>query len=120
MSARGTAAENGAMGERIAETYLVQKGYALLARHYRSGHREIDLVMADGAATVFVEVKARSSAAFGAPAEYVDARKRKNLLLAAQAYLLENGLADGPARFDVIEVYLAEKRIRHIPDAFGL
>ena len=120
MSARRTSADAGAAGERIAEAYLCQKGCATLCRNYHFGHKEIDLVMRDGDVTVFVEVKARSSSAYGTPAAFVTARKRALLAAAAQAYLQQNDLSDAPARFDVVEVYLSEKRIRHIPNAFGL
>lgn len=119
MSGRPTAGDTGVRGERIAEAYLVQKGYAVLARNYRYGHKEIDLVLRDGETVVFTEVKARADASFGTPGAYVDRHKRQNLTVAAEAYLAQNGLTDSPARFDVVEIYLKEKRIRHIPDAFG-
>ena len=120
MSARRTSADAGAAGERIAEAYLCQKGCATLCRNYHFGHKEIDLVMRDADTLVFVEVKARSSVRFGAPAEFVTLRKRKHLLLAAQGYLLEHGLSDAPARFDVVEVYLDTGTVEHIENAFGL
>lgn len=114
-----TARETGQKTERLACRYLRRKGYRLLERNYRSGRHELDLVMRDGETTVFVEVKARSSTAFGQPAEFVTAAKRRFLLLAAETYLMENRLTDLPARFDVIEVYLPNKDIVHIENAFG-
>lgn len=115
-----TAVSTGKRAEALACRYLRRRGYRLLARNYRAGRHELDLVMRQGERIVFVEVRARSSTAFGAPAETIGAAKRRFLNLAAQAYLLENDLTDAPARFDVIEVYLDEDaRIRHIEDAFG-
>ena len=114
-----TTYDTGRRCEDLACAYLIRKGYLVLARNYRSGHYEIDLVMRDGAATVFVEVKARASTSHGRPAEFVTAAKRRRLLLAAQAYLVKNGLYDQPARFDVIEVYLPAYRLVHIENAFG-
>lgn len=114
-----TAGETGRRSERLACRYLRKKGFRLIERNYRSGRHEIDLVMRDGDTTVFVEVKARSSTDFGRPAEFVTAAKRRFLLLAAEAYLLENRLSGRPARFDVIEVYLPKQDIVHIENAFG-
>ena len=107
---------------RGAETraceYLEGKGYAILRRNYRSGPREIDLIMRDGQTIVFVEVKARARTQFGTPAEFVTPAKRRQLTLAAEAYLMEEALADTPARFDVVEVYLSGGGIHHIENAF--
>ena len=109
----------GAKAERAACRYLKRKGFRLLERNYRSGRHEIDLVMRDGDTVVFVEVKARSSADYGTPGEFVTPRKQRFLYLAAQTYLKQNRLIDEPARFDVIEVYLPNQDIVHIADAFG-
>ncbi|MDO4571804.1 MAG: YraN family protein [Clostridia bacterium] len=114
-----TARETGMAAEALACRYLKRKGYRLLARNYRHGRYEIDLVMEDGETLVFVEVKARSSLRFGRPAESVTAAKRRFLLTAALAYMQESGRWDEPARFDVIEVYLPNKDIVHISNAFG-
>lgn len=114
-----TTKQTGDKGERIAEEYLLERGYELLARNWRYGRCELDLVLRQGETVVFVEVKARSRTAHGLPAEFVTARKRQNTLRAAQAYLQVNGLLDAPARIDVVEVYLPEGRVHHIENAFG-
>lgn len=108
----------GRSAETFAKTFLEQKGYRTLRQNYRSGPREIDLVMRDGQAIVFVEVKARSRTRYGTPGEFVTPTKRKLLTLAAQAYLMEENLLDSPARFDVVEVYLGSGRVNHIENAF--
>lgn len=109
----------GDYGEQLALSYLEAHGCRLLARNWRYGHKELDLVVQEGDTVVFAEVKARSNDAYGTPGEAVTAAKRKNLLIAAQAYLQLHGLTDAPARFDVLEVDLACKRVRHIVNAFG-
>ncbi len=108
----------GRRGEETAKRALEQKGYVPLAQNFRDGPREIDLVMKDGETIVFVEVKARSSIAYGTPGEFVTKSKQRQLTLAAQRYLMQNGLLDCPARFDVVEIYLQDKKLRHIPNAF--
>jgi putative endonuclease len=105
-------------GEARAQAYLEERGYKLLRRNYRSGPREIDLIMQVGCTVVFVEVKSRSKTGYGTPGEFVTPNKRRLLTLAAEAYLMEEGLLDVPARFDVVEVYLGSDRICHIENAF--
>jgi putative endonuclease len=108
----------GRRGEAAARRALEQKGYVPLAQNFRDGPREIDLVMQDGETVVFVEVKARSSVAYGTPGEFVTKSKQRLLTLAAQRYLMQNDLLDRPARFDVVEIYIRDKKLRHIPNAF--
>ena len=105
-------------GEARALQYLEERGYKLLRKNYRSGHREIDLIMQVGCTVVFVEVKSRSKTAYGTPGEFVTPTKRRLLTQAAQGYLQEMGLTDVPARFDVVEIYLGTDRIEHIENAF--
>lgn len=95
--ARGDAVETAALG------FLEAKGLRLLARNASTRGGELDLVMTDGAAVVFVEVRYRGSAAFGGGAASVDAGKRRKLVRAAQVWLLRHPRhADAPCRFDVV------------------
>jgi len=105
-------------GETLAREFLERLGYRTLRQNYRDGPREIDLVMQDGETIVFVEVKARSRTNFGTPGEFVTSTKRRRLTLAAEAFLMQEALLERPARFDVVEVYLASGRISHIVNAF--
>lgn len=52
--------ELGKAGERVAEIFLRSKGYSLLAKNYRAGRGEIDLVFQKEKQIVFVEVKTRT------------------------------------------------------------
>lgn len=114
------AQDSGRKGERMAQKYLEKRGMKCLARNYRAGRHEIDLILRDGETTVFAEVKARSRSDYGTPGEAVGRAKQRFLIAAAQTYLLENGLFDRPARFDVVEIYLSTGEIVYIPNAFGL
>lgn len=102
--------------EARAARFLESCGLVILDRRWRSRAGEIDLVARDGVAVVFVEVKARTSAAFGGPEAAVDGAKRRRLTRAAEAYLADKGLSESPARFDVVAV--TPEGIRHIADAF--
>lgn len=97
--------ETGQEGERAAEKYLRrEKKHRILARNWRSGKDELDLVSRDGAILVFVEVKARQADAL-VPGYYtVNDRKKKALKRACYAYLKQ--LREKPAtfRFDIVEI----------------
>lgn len=105
LSQTETALRPGEWGERAAADYLRYRlGYELVARNWRSGREEIDLVCRQGAILVFVEVKTRSERALVPGVYAVDHRKKKALRRAIHSYL--NGLRRPPRtfRFDVVEV----------------
>ncbi len=114
----GSNVEIGRIGEDIAEYFLSKKGYKIIERNYRKRFGEIDIIANDGGCTVFVEVKTRNSIQFGYPSQAVDSRKMKKIIKTANCYIAENGIFDGEFRFDVIEVYIASKKINHIEGAF--
>lgn len=94
----------GIIGEEIAAKELTARGYAVLARRYRTPQGEIDIVCEHEGTLVFVEVRARASAEFGRAAESItDAKKRKVSAMAAD-YLARNEIANRPCRFDVVAV----------------
>ena len=104
----------GTLGEVRAEQYLVEQGCRILARNAAFPGAEIDLIAQDGRVIVFVEVKTRKSGAYGR--EAVTPAKQKRICRGAVAYMMENGLMNRQARFDVIEIQGA--RLTHIKDAF--
>jgi len=108
----------GRLGEELALSYLLGKGFVLLEKNFRAERMEIDLVMKDGDVLVFVEVKTRSGSHYGRPCEAVDAKKRRHMEIASLSYLAENGHHDIQVRFDVIEVNLHNHRITHLINAF--
>ncbi len=94
----------GKSAEDLAADALERRGYAILARRYRTRHGEIDIVARDGRYLVFVEVKARRSDRCGRPAEAVTPPKQRRIALMALRYLACEGLRDRPCRFDVVSV----------------
>ena len=94
----------GIIGEEIAAVELIARGYAVLARRYRTRHGELDIVCEHEGTIVFVEVRARATAEFGRAAESItDAKKRKVRAMAVD-YLARNAIANRPCRFDVVAV----------------
>jgi putative endonuclease len=101
-----TPRELGRAGERAAAKYLSDRGYEVIGSGFTARRGEIDLICRRGRELVVVEVKTRSSEAFGTPAEAVGSRKRRALAAAAAEY---RALADwrGPIRFAVVGLTLA-------------
>jgi putative endonuclease len=112
----------GELGERIAERWLRSKGWRIVQRRFRSGHRDIDLVAERDGVVAFVEVKARRGAGFGGPVEAVNWRKQRELGRSARVWVDRHGRQYDAYRFDVIGVLVAgsKVRIRHVADAFPL
>ena len=114
--------ELGRRGERLAERYLRGQGWSVLARNYRFGRREIDLVVRRGDLVVFVEVKTRGGAGYGGAAAAINWRKRREIEVVAADYLFRNCLRDVSVRFDVVAIEAVRSpgggRLEHIEDAW--
>jgi putative endonuclease len=94
----------GKLGEDAACDELRRRGYAILARRFRTRVGELDIVARQGPTLVFVEVKARSSSRFGWGADAVTPRKQRRLARMAQEFILRSRLTRVPCRFDVVSV----------------
>ena len=114
--------ELGSWGETLAAEYLTQNGYTVLAHNVRTRHGEIDLVARQGAVTVFIEVKTRSSTAYGPPESAITPTKQTHLLASAQTYLQTHPELVGDWRIDVIAIRRRkgmEPEIVHFENAVG-
>ena len=103
----------GLIGEDIAAEYLEKEGFTVIARRYRTGHLETDIIASNGEYILFTEVKTRRERPdvahpYGTPGDAVTPSKRKNLISAAEQYLKahKEETAQLQPRIDVIEVYL--------------
>lgn len=97
--------ETGQAFETAARQHLERAGLRLLAANvgYRFG--ELDLVMRDGEAIAFIEVRYRRSSGFGGAPLSVTPAKRRRIALAASAWLAAHPeLARCPCRFDVVAI----------------
>ena len=94
----------------------------MVKRRFRSGHRDIDLVVERDGVIAFVEVKARRGDRFGGPVEAVNWRKQKELGRSARVWVSRHGRSHDAYRFDVVGVLVEGQRvrIRHVEDAFPL
>ena len=96
--------EFGWRGEELACDELQRRGYAVVARRYRTRSGELDIIAKHGEYLVFIEVKARHDGDFGDPEEAVTLQKQQKLVWMATDYLARNGLLNVPCRFDVVGI----------------
>jgi putative endonuclease len=111
----------GILGEDLACAELLRRGYAILARRYRTRFGEIDIITERDDVVVFVEVKARRSRRFGTAAEAIPIWKRRRIGAMALDYLAWTGRLTRRCRFDVVAidgVGTPAMTVRVIEDAF--
>lgn len=113
----------GKWGEEYAANYLLGKGYDILERDWRIGHRDIDIIARspEGDTVVFVEVKTRTNDVVTDPRDAVDLRKIRSIGWAANAYVKQRNVID-LLRFDIISIVGsndANADIKHVEDAFN-
>jgi putative endonuclease len=122
----GTGSESkrfvGRSGEDLAARWYEDHGYKVMARNWRCRQGELDLIARRAGVVVFCEVKARTSGAFGLPAEAVGAVKQARLRRLAALWFAEQARSTGGrrvggrARFDVASVLAGQVEV--IEDAF--
>jgi putative endonuclease len=114
--------ELGKKGEELALRFLKKNGYRIFARNYVCKMGEVDIIAKEKDTLVFVEVKTRTSTAFGPPQLAVNPAKQMQLSKVALYFLKEKCLEDVKARFDVVAILIGPKgpEIELIRDAFDV
>ncbi|MDG1374385.1 MAG: YraN family protein [Flavobacteriaceae bacterium] len=109
----------GISGERLAVEYLISKGYRILAQNFRYLKAEVDIIAQKDNYLVAVEVKTRSSIAFGAPEEFLKPAQIQRIIKAVDYFVTSKDL-NVEVRFDIIAIVLSTKKpqIEHIENAF--
>lgn len=110
----------GRTGETLAKAHLEEKGYEILDENWTHGKLEVDLIAMQKGVIIFIEVKTRTGNGFGEPEDFVDNRKQRLLVDAADEYIyLMNH--QGDVRFDIVSVLFDKQNnyvLKHIEDAF--
>ena len=111
--------ELGKKGEQLAANYILKKGYTILEKNWRYLKAEIDIIAQTENTLVIIEVKTRSSDFFGDPQDFINEKKIKLLVQAANEYVISRNL-DVEVRFDIVAVLLNSKteKIEHLESAF--
>lgn len=106
----------GSQGEAIAQKFLKDQGYKILATNFTCKIGEIDIIAKQKKTIVFVEVKTKSNLDFGYPREMVNITKQNKIRRVAEYYLLKTNQTDCECRFDVIEVL--DGKVEHLKACF--
>ena len=118
MSRKKRINKRGKGGEDIAAKYLETHGYRILDRNYTTEIGEVDIFATDEHMLIVVEVKSRLSLEYGTPAEAVGHEKIKKISQVTAQYIKRFRLFGIQVRYDIIEVYLEDKTVNHIENAF--
>ena len=112
----------GDQAEQAACNYLTQQGLVVVEKNFYSRSGEIDLIMLDGEALVFVEVRYRKTARFGSALESVTTTKQQRLINTAQYFLQTNTISYSQCRFDVVAISTEQNddNITWVKSAFQL
>ncbi len=116
----------GRKGEEEAGRYLAGLGHRILARNWRGGHLELDIVSLLGNELHIVEVKSRVAPVMAAPERNVGYDKQRRMVAAARAFLRSSAARSLPGDleifFDVISVVFSgsgpDFAIDYYPQAF--
>jgi len=105
----------GKKGEEIALEYLLSKGnYSFIAKNWRKGRYEIDIIVESSGTIIFVEVKTRANNLFGPPELAYDHRKQEHIFKAAERYLETEAKNLAAIRFDLIAIVLNQHDLQEI------
>ncbi len=96
----------GKLGEKIAEKFLVSRGFTIRNRNFSTPFGEIDLVAEQNGRVVFLEVKTRTSERFGPPLSAITQKKQKHIRRNCLYYLKKYRLLEKPYRVDTIGIKL--------------
>ncbi|MCK4881833.1 MAG: YraN family protein [Candidatus Omnitrophica bacterium] len=111
----------GQAGEDAAVAFLEHEGYQILRRNFRNKFGEIDIIAKDRDTVCFVEVKTRTSEAYGSPFESVTKAKQRKIIYVALSYLSAQRREETNVRFDVVSVILGDEegpQVEIIKNAF--
>ncbi len=111
--------ELGKKGEDLAVSYLLKKGYKIVARNFRYQKAEVDIIARKEAILAIIEVKTRSTPDFGNPQDFLKGKQIQNLVKAVDFFVNEHEL-EVDVRFDIIAIIKNQSgtTIEHLENAF--
>jgi putative endonuclease len=90
--------------ETLAAEELSRRGWSVVARNFRLGHKEIDLIVRRGRLVAFVEVKGRNGTDFGHPLDAIGHAKQREIERVARDWVRRHGQPGDEYRFDAVSV----------------
>ena len=102
--------EIGNIGENTAANLLIEKGYKILERNYRTSHLEVDIIALKDDVVAFVEEKTRAVNYMVSPQDAVNYRKQSYIASAANGYMRRFNRTE-EARLDVIQAFIKTEQL---------
>ena len=111
--------ELGQLGENIAAEFLQANEYQILERNFRYNRYEVDILAEKNGILAVIEVKTRSSVAFGLPQEFVKPKQIGKLVEVVDHFIQSRNL-ELDVRFDIIAISKIGNRyeVEHLKEAF--
>ena len=112
--------ETGQKGEERAAQYLIEKGYEILERNWRTKTGEIDIIAKKAETLVFVEVKTLPQATVDMLSSVLNRQKLQRILKTSKRFLLNHRqYSNSYIRYDVIVLDMQGlPQVYHIENAF--
>ncbi|MEJ2663509.1 MAG: YraN family protein [Spirochaetia bacterium] len=111
--------EKGTIGENKAVEKLLQDGYTVLSKNYRSKYGEIDIIAVKNSTIAFIEVKVSDYLEKENLEYIINAKKKQHIIKTAKYYLMNNmHYVENHKRFDVILFQDNFEKMHHIMNAF--
>ncbi|MEE9310259.1 MAG: YraN family protein [Cocleimonas sp.] len=110
--------KSGNDAEQQACKHLQSHGLKLIEKNFSTKAGEVDLIMQDNEALVFVEVRYRKNADFGGAAASVTPKKQQRIIKAALAYQ-QKYAPQSSMRFDVVAIEGDNRELDWIQNAFS-
>ena len=110
----------GKLAELKASQYLISKNYRIVECNYSTRFGEIDIIAVKDKVIAFIEVKMRDENRIALPREFVNKSKQQKIIASSKIYLAHHKTQLQP-RFDIIEVYTENNKIKsieHLENAF--
>ena len=109
----------GRRGEELALAFYTENGYTILEKNWQLNHLEVDIIAKNDESIVFCEVKTRSGNVLVEPQQSVSPQKQRNIIRAANYYVLKHQILL-EVRFDIVAIVFAGEQynLEHIPYAF--
>ena len=111
----------GNYGENRAIQYLIDKGYDIINRNWRTRTGEIDIIAFKDETIVFIEVKTLPNGTIDMIKKELNYQKQQRILKTSKRFLLNNRqYSNSYVRYDVIVIDMpGYETVYHIENAFA-
>ena len=111
----------GQEGEERASKYLMENGYCIVERNFRTKYGEIDIIVKKAETVVFVEVKTMPNATSDMLSKVLNTQKQQRIIKTSKRFLQNHReYSNSCIRYDVIVLDMQGlPPVYHIENAFS-